>query len=187
MKKLLLTLATTFFTVAYGSAQEITFTTTKAIGERVQLNITSDGGFTIEGVQEIAVDGYHGYTLTDSKVTLKGRILELSAIYNQINTLDVRQMPGLNVLDIYGNPVSALDLSLNKELTILVAGGTELTSLDITNCEKLQQLNVNSCKIPVIDFSKSKNLEIIFAKSAGFKELNLNRTESIEIQFLKSC
>ena len=159
----------------------ITFVTDKIEDCRIQMTITSDGGFTIDGVKENAVEGYSGYTLTGSEVTIRGKITDFSAPYSQITSIDVTQMPMLKTLDVFGNPINTLDLSKNEVINYLVIGATELNSLDLSQCPSLENLNINSCHIESLDLSNSKNLVMILAKQAGLKSLNLNGASRLDI------
>lgn len=193
MKKLLLLFITLISFSGYTTAQDnhnapvtadgqvMTFTTNKTEGCRVQLTITSDGGFTIEGVEEKATEGYSGYTLKGQEVKIYGKVKEFSAPYCDITDIDIKGMPTLKTLDVFGNPITSLDLSESKMMNYLVVGATNLTSLDLSLCPSLENLNINSCKIESLDLSGSENMVMILAKQAGLKNLNLNGAKRLDI------
>ena len=170
----------------YASAQAnndnvIKFTTNKSAGSRVQLTINSKDGFTIEGVEESAKEGYSGYTLKGSEVKIYGNVEYFSSPYNEINSIDVTAMPTLQTLDVFGNPIETIDVSKNSKMNYMVLGGTNITSLDLKSCPSLENLNINSCKIESLDLTGSKNLKMILAKQAGFKSLDLTGAEKLDI------
>ena len=185
MKKLLLSLATIILSTGYCIAQDkpyMTLTTSKGVGERIQFTITSNGGFTLEGVEETeGIEGYSGYTLTSSEIKLIGDITSFSAPYVSITSADISTMPGMEIFDVFGNPITNITLKGNKALTSLTIGNTSLTSLDITDCSALEYLNINSSKIASLDLSGSGSLVTLLAKASGLQQLNLKGADNLEV------
>ena len=181
MKKLLLTLFTVLLTADYCMAQEIILTTEKAVGERIQMTINADGDFTIEGVEEAAVSGYSGYTITASEIKLVGSITELSCPYSGFNAADVSKMPCLETLDLYGNPIATIDLSNSSSLKNLMVGYSKLTALDLSACTSLEFLNINNTNIESPVLSNCSSLKTLFANTAGIKNLDLTGLGSLEV------
>ena len=181
MKKRLLTLFTVMLVTGYCMAQEMTVKTSRSAGQRIQLNITSDGGFTIEGVEEESNEGFSGYTLTGSEIKLIGNITSFSSPYNEITAVDVTGMPCIKELDIFGNPINNLSLKNNTELTFLGIGATEITSVDLSSCPNLETLNANNGKLETLDLSHNKDIKNVLANNAGISTLILQGADNLDI------
>ena len=69
-------------------------------------------------------------------------LVELYVSNNKITTLDVSKNPALKTLQLSNNSVSNLDLKNNLQLVTLTVDGNRLEGLDLTGHERLTYLNV---------------------------------------------
>ena len=136
----------------------ITMTTTKAVGETIELRIEANGNVTIEGAQETGQAeslGRKSYTIKSSAITIRGDMTTLWCYENQLTSLDVSGCSTLTMLDCSWNQLTSLDVSQNTALTTLFCPYNQLTSLDVSqnttltslSCWKnqLTSLNVSGC------------------------------------------
>ena len=121
----------------------ITMTTSKALGEKIELAIKANGSVTIIGVQEAAqTDGYSKYyTLTSQTITIRGDVTLLYCSYSQLTSLDLSKNTALTTLECRDNQLTSLDVSSCTALTTLSCGGNQLTSLNLSGCTALTMLN----------------------------------------------
>ena len=166
--------STTSDALRTGSEGVITMTTTKAVGEKITLEIWG-GGITIEGVKEPFSRGSATYTLTSQTVIIRGNVTELNGWNNQLTSLDVSGCTILTDLECFGNKLTSLNVSgcpaltelecndnqltrLNVSgctaLTKLVCCNNQLTSLDVSGCTALTTLNCDENQLTMLDVSK---------------------------------
>ena len=154
-------------------------TTTKAVGEKITLEIWASGNVTIEGVKEPSSKGYRAYTLTRQTVIIRGDVTKLKGWRNQLTSLDVSSCTALTTLDCcrnkltslnvsgctaltelkcYDNQLTALDVSQNTALTTLECYRNKLTSLDVLSCTALKELKCNENQLTALDVSQNTAL-----------------------------
>ena len=76
----------------------ITMTTSKRVGEEIQLIIKANDNVTIEGAQETGQaneSGFKPYRLTSQTITIRGDLTELDCFNNQLTSLDVSNSSSL--------------------------------------------------------------------------------------------
>ena len=132
----------------------ITMTTTKAVGEKITLEIWG-GNVTIEGVKEPFSRGSAPYTLTGQTVIIRGNVTKFNGWNNKLTNLNVSSCTILTSLKCFGNKLTSLDVSGCTALTELKCNDNQLTSLDVSSCtalttldcyrNKLTSLNVSGC------------------------------------------
>ena len=138
----------------------ITMTTTKAVGEKITLDIWGDN-VTIEGVKEPFSIHYATYTLTGQTVIIRGNVTRFNAWNSKLTNLDASGCTTLISLKCFGNKPSfgnkltSLNVSGCTALTELYCNDNQLTSLDVSSCtalttldcyrNKLTSLNVSGC------------------------------------------
>ena len=120
----------------------ITMTTSKAVGEKVDLRIVTNGDVVIEGVSEMTQLGRNSnnYTLTSQTITIRGDVAELDCFGNQLTSLNVSGCTALTKLDCSHNQLTSLDLSQNSALVKLVCSRNKLETLDLSACPNLESL-----------------------------------------------
>ncbi|WP_418802084.1 leucine-rich repeat domain-containing protein [Porphyromonas sp.] len=135
----------------------ITMTTTKAVGEKITLEIWG-GGITIEGVKEPFSRGSATYTLTSQTVIIRGNVTELKSWKNQLTALDVSQNTALTELGCPENKLTSLDVSGCTALTVLYCNDNKLTSLDVSSCTALRTLDCLNNQLTSLDVSQNTAL-----------------------------
>ena len=117
-------------------------TTSKAVGEKVDLGIVANGDVVIEGVSEMTQLGRNSnnYTLTSQTITIRGDVAELDCFGNQLTSLNVSGCTALTKLDCSHNQLTSLDLSQNSALVKLVCSRNKLETLDLSACPNLESL-----------------------------------------------
>ena len=127
----------------------VTMTTSKAVGEKVKLEIVANGDVLIEGVSETPyLDGIsYDYTLTSQTITIRGDVTKLDCYNNQLTSLDVSGCTSLTNLNCNNNQLSSLELLQNSALTSLACSRNELKSLDLSACTRLKSLECYRNKI----------------------------------------
>ena len=104
----------------------ITMTTSKAVGETIELRIEANGNVTIEGAQYTGETGYlnlKSYRLTNQTISIRGDVTELDCSTNELISLDV---------------------SKNTALTALYCYENQLTNLNVSGCISLRDLDCSS-------------------------------------------
>ena len=137
----------------------ITMTTSKAVGEEIELIIKANGNVTIEGVKETPQLGWKRYTLSNQTVTIRGDVTKLScSSWSQLTSLDVSGCTALTELYCGGNQLTSLDVSKNIALTELGCGGNQLTSLDVSQNTALTTLSCVENQLTSLDVSQNTAL-----------------------------
>ena len=179
------------------SAQSITFTTTKNVGEKITLTIkATNGPVTATGLTEkiVADASEQTYTLTSQTITLDGPIEVFKCDRNKLTNLDIAKgadmirlecqdnnltsftfanCPKLEVLWCFNNKLSALDVSDCLNLKDLLCSGNNITSLDVSKCLGLKKLSCESNKITTLDVSKHDNLTHLWCQENKLTSLNV--------------
>ena len=106
----------------------LTFTTSKAVGETIQINLQYEGQLKVEGLESVPRSDAFPYNfstvkLTDQTVTIKGKLLQF-AIHNdqKLTKLSASNHATLEKLHCVNNP--------------------SLTSLDLAGCNKLSYISI---------------------------------------------
>ncbi|WP_297166078.1 T9SS type A sorting domain-containing protein [uncultured Porphyromonas sp.] len=137
----------------------ITMTTSKAVGEEIELIIKANGNVTIEGVKETPQLGWKRYTLSNQTVTIRGDVTKLScSSWSQLTSLDVSGCTALTELYCGDNQLTSLDVSKNIALTELGCGGNQLTSLDVSQNTALTTLSCVENQLTSLDVSQNTAL-----------------------------
>lgn len=106
----------------------LTFTTSKAVGETIQINLLYQGQLEVKGLESVPASASFVYSLspvklTEQTVTIKGQLSRL-AIHNdqKITSLSATNHATLEELHCVNNP--------------------SLTSLDLSGCNKLKYISI---------------------------------------------
>ena len=85
----------------------ITMTTSKAVGEKVELRIVANGDVVIEGASESPQLGRNpnNYTLTSQTIIIRGDVTELDCSRNKLETLNLSACSNLKSLSCYRNKI----------------------------------------------------------------------------------
>ena len=152
----------------------ITMTTTKAVGEKIILEIWANGNVTIEGVKEPSSKGYATYTLTSQTVTVRCDVTTLTCSDNQLTSLDLSGCTALTTLGCYRNQLTSLNLSGCTALTKLWCSENQLTSLDVSGCTALTKLGCWNNKLTSLDVSKNTALTELGCRENQLTSLDLS-------------
>ena len=123
------------------SESKITFTTSRAAGEKVTLYISSDKSLIIDGVKEPVATGKNTYTLTASTVTISGDVSAFECTDNDITSLTFTDPTVLTRLECQNNHITKLDIKNAKALTQLLAENNNISSLNLSGCNALVRVN----------------------------------------------
>ena len=135
--------------VFYKGEYIMSFTTAKAVGEKVELLMVYTGAApTLSGLDGTPKSGeWRTYTLTSQTVTIRGDVTFLNCSSNQLTTLDVSKNTALKGLYCYNNQLTALDVSKNTALTELDCSKNQLTALDVSKNTALTYLDCSGNQI----------------------------------------
>ena len=156
----------------------ITMTTTKAVGEKITLEIWG-GNLTIEGVKEPSSRGSATYTLTSQTVIIRGDVTELKGWNNQLTNLDVSGCTILTSLKCFGNKLTSLDVSGCTALTELKCYDNQLTSLNVSGCTALTTLECFNNKLTSLDVSGYTALTILNCYENQLTSLNVSKNTAL--------
>ena len=143
------------------ASPKISFTTTKAVGETVELMMGYSGAApTLSGATGTPKIGRRiTYKLTSQTVTITGDVTFLDCIGNQLTTLDVSKNTALKSLHCSNNQLTALDLSQNFALKGLSCNNNQLTALDVSKNTALTELSCYNNQLKALDVSRNTALE----------------------------
>ncbi len=191
------------------TGERIIMTTSKAIGEQIEIKINTAPGVWIDlnnnGKYDSGEAVFQGayskkYTLGSKTVTLYGKVTYLKCSGNKLTQLDISKNTQLVTLVCCDNRLSTLNVSENKKLKTLKCRNNQLKALDVSknnvltslNCESnlLKTLNLNSnlkelfCDnnnhLYTLDVSKSINLEILYVGGNYFESINLSKNKKLK-------
>ena len=145
--------STTSDALRTGSEGVITMTTSKAVGEKITLEIWASGNVTIEGVKEPFSRGSAPYTLTGQTVIIRGNVTKFNGWNNKLTNLNVSSCTILTSLKCFGNKLTSLNVSGCTALTELKCYDNQLTSLDVSSCTALKDLYCHRNKLTSLNVS----------------------------------
>ena len=161
----------------------ITMTTSKAVGEEIQLIIKANGNVTIEGAQETGQaneSGFKPYRLTSQTITIRGDLTELDCFNNQLTSLDVSKSAALEVLYCSDNKLTSLDVSKNSALTELNCFSNQLTSLNVSKNRALTTLSCGGNQLTSLDLSKNTALTELDCPDNQLTSLDVSKNTALE-------
>ena len=157
----------------------ITMTTTKAVGEKITLEIWG-GGITIEGVKEPFSRGSATYTLTSQTVIIRGNVTELNGWNNQLTSLNVSGCTILTDLECFGNKLTSLDVSGCTALTELKCYDNQLTALDVSQNTALTRLDCYDNQLTALDVSQNTALTRLDCYRNQLTALDVSKKTKLE-------
>ena len=165
-----------------GTTNVISFTTAKAVGETVELEMEYTGDApTLTGLTGTPQSGkkYVTYTLTAQEVTITGDVTKFFCASNQLTALDLSKNSALEKLDCSNNQLTALDLSQNSALVSLNCSGIQLTALDVTQNTALTWLFCEENQLKALDLSKNTNLKTLFCSENQLTALDVSKNTAL--------
>ncbi len=156
----------------------ITMTTTKAVGEKITLEIWG-GNLTIEGVKEPSSRGSATYTLTSQTVIIRGNVTMLNGWNNKLTNLDASGCTTLTTLECFGNQLTSLDVSGCTALTTLECYDNQLTSLNVSGCTALTTLKCFNNKLTSLDVSGCTALTMLNCDENQLTMLDVSKNTAL--------
>ena len=152
----------------------ITMTTSRAVGEEIDLSIKANGNIAIEGAQETSDYDTYTLTLTSQTVTIRGDVTELDCRESQLTSLDVSKNTALKILACQDNQLTSLDVPKNTALEILACQDNQLTSLDVSKNTALEILACQDNQLTSLDVSKNIALTKLLCSNNKLTSLNVS-------------
>ena len=166
--------STTSDALRTGSEGVITMTTSKAVGEKITLEILASGNVTIEGVKEPSSKGFATYTLTRQTVIIRGDVTKLKGWRNQLTSLDVSGCTALTELKCNDNQLTSLNVSGCTALTTLDCYRNKLTSLNVSGYTALTELKCYNNQLTALDVSQNTALKRLDCYDNQLTSLNVS-------------
>ncbi|MDY2633107.1 MAG: hypothetical protein SOV83_00735 [Prevotella sp.] len=169
---------------------EITLTTSKSVGETIELAFPVDEG-TLVSVEGATVkemynkDGYEYivYSLESQTVKVTGRMTRFICKGNSLTALDVTKCPRLEQLYCGNNSLTALDATKCPRLTKLHCGNNSLTALDVSNCSLLKMLYCGNNSLTALDVTKCPRLEQLYCGNNSLTALDVSNCSLLRMLF----
>lgn len=172
------------FTPAPTSGIRMSFTTKKAVGEKVKVLIHSveqkgvwidlNGDATYQSGEEVTNfdEDYHEYTLGAQTINIYGNTTRLGCKNEQVTSVDVTNNPELTYLSCGKNELTSLDLTKNGKLLRVFCDDNQLTNIDLSGNPKLIILCCNRNNIEKLDLTQSPKLATLWCANNKLTELN---------------
>ncbi len=182
------------YTPAPADAASIAFTTTKAVGEKIDLHIVSTASdlwldrnddAVFQAGEEIAA-GYHTIVLPAQRLTLYGELSHLECSSNELSELKIQKHPLLKSLYCSSNALTELDLSQAQNLEELTCYSNKLSKLDIGMLAQLKEIRCAKNQIAELDISNSPKLTDLSCYDNKITSLELNKTPLLSSLFCAS-
>ncbi len=172
----------------------MTFTTTKAIGEKIELQINAEAadqaGVWIDLNNNGKKDDGEAVTTFDDKkrvsyiigaqtITIYGKITNLNCYFNQLTQLDISKNTALTYLSCYSNQLTELDISQNTALEELDCSSNQLTQLDISKNTALTYLDCNFNQLTQLDISKNTALTYLCCGGNQLTQLDISKNTAL--------
>ena len=167
---------------ADASRNIMSFTTAKAVGETIELQMTYTGDApTLSGATGTPKSGTEViYKLTSRTVTIRGDVTFLDCSGNQLTALDVSRNTALEKLYCYNNQLTALDVSNNTALTTLDCSDNQLTALDVSKNTALTGLFCINNQLTTLDVSKNTVLTMLKCYENQLTALDVSQNTALE-------
>ena len=160
----------------------ITMTTSKSVGETIELGISAKGNISIDGALETGKTNRYGfkyYTIKSQRITIQGDVTTLYCYKNQLTSLDVSSCIALTNLYCDENQLTGLDVSQNTALTKLGCGSNRLTSLNVSNCTALTELWCHHNQLTSLDLSKNTALTMLHCGNNELTSLDVSQNAAL--------
>ena len=168
-------------------ADEITLTTSKAVGDTIELRFLTENlsGITVEGAtfdkkrEEDNLSRCY-YILESQTVKVSGDIPLFRCDNDSLTALDVSKCTGLQFLFCEHNSLTALDLSKCTNLMLLACNDNSLTDLDVSKCTGLSALGCNNNSLTNLDVSKCTQMLFLICNDNSLTALDLSKCTQLE-------
>lgn len=182
-------------------SSKITFTTQKAIGETITLNIDAKpshkgsiwidlngNGIREKGEKVGEFDEDVKYEVQVQTISVYGFVEDFECDGNFIVDLDVSRCLSLEELDCSNNLLTELKLNNNARLTDLDCSHNDLTALDLSKNVHLDDLDLQYNKLKVLDLTSNIVLEELEANNNELTAIDLSENlqlKSLDLAFNK--
>lgn len=169
----------------------MTFTTSKAVGDRISIfalpseSTTSpiwldvNNNRVMDTGEEIRnLVGRTTFTIQHQTMTLYGDVGRFECRSCNLTALNVSMNPSLTYLKCYGNQLSSLILG-NNALTEISCSSNKLTTLDLSAVPNLVTLNVGYNLLTSMNLSNLSHLETLYCNSNQLPILDLDDCTSL--------
>ena len=153
------------------------------IGEEIEMDIRSEGDFTIEGLEGNAVQGRELYTVKSEEIIINGDIVSFGCNNSELIEIDVTQCPNLGSLRVQLNKLTALDVTQNKNLLYLYCSFNEIADLDVSQNKNLSILQCQRNQIKTLDVSRNKALTILDCGFNRLSSLDASNLDKLEVLY----
>lgn len=153
----------------------IIMTTTKRLGEKLNLSIKGVGDLSIDGIKEpLIADGeLHTYTIEKQEIKISGEVQDISCPDNELIRLDVENQKTIQNLRCPNNKIKELKLENNALLVGLECSNNALTQLNLADNYFLQGVDCAHNMIEELDFYAHLSLTFLYCNNNALKKLNL--------------
>lgn len=153
----------------------IIMTTTKKVGDKLNLAIKGVDKLTIDGIKEpLIADGeMHTYTIQKQEIKISGNVQGIYCPDNELTRLDVENQNTLREVRCPNNKIKELKLENNKLLMGLECSRNELTKLNLLENYYLQGVDCAYNKIEDLDCYPHVSLIFLYCEYNALKRLNL--------------
>ncbi|MEQ8303498.1 MAG: T9SS type A sorting domain-containing protein [Cyclobacteriaceae bacterium] len=100
-------------------------------------------------------------------------ITQLTALGNNLTSVDVSALIALTNLGLSNNNITSLDISHNTSLKLLFLENNDLTSLDLSSNDELLNLQINGNQLTSLDLSNNSLLQQVSAYNNDITTVNL--------------
>lgn len=161
-------------------------TTTKAVGEKIELLVHSiekkgiwidlNGDATYQQGEEITVfdEAYHEYTIGTQTLTIYGNTTRLGCRSTGATAVDVTKNPNLTYLACPKNNLKSLDLTQNPKLLRVWCDSNEIESLDLSGNPALIILGCDRNKLTELKTDNNPKLASLWCSDNNLTELELS-------------
>lgn len=111
--------------------------------------------------------------------TLPKFLRELICDENELSSLSLEHVPGLQELYCWGNELTALDLTPVPGLQTLFCYDNQLTALDLTPVPRLEMLYCSNNELTTLDLTPVPGLEMLFCNDNELTELDLTPVQGL--------
>ncbi|NJN41725.1 MAG: BspA family leucine-rich repeat surface protein, partial [Flammeovirgaceae bacterium] len=123
----------------------------------------------LTGHLNVANKGINDLTGVESFVN----ITQLTALGNNLTSVDVSTLTGLTNLGLSNNNITSIDISNNTALLLLYLENNDLTTLDLNSNVQLLNLQINGNQLTSLDLSNNPLLQQVTAYNNDITTVNL--------------
>lgn len=161
--------------------QTIKMTTSKEVGDFVQLGFTESEDVVIEGAEKLPEEyeienvTYSYYRLMQQTVTIKGNVTSLDCSTNQLSELELSECNALTSLICDNNELTILNVNECSALTKLSCNNNQISELNMSECSTLEALNCSSNLLRSLDLANNIFLVSLVCDNNQLSTLDLSQ------------